>query len=55
MTPELADAFLETLFSNVWKLSNGDLAAEPLIAGYEEYSHICRTTAIDPKELLKEG
>ncbi len=53
MTPELTDAFLETLFSNVWKFSNGDLATEPLIAGYEDYSHICRTTAIDPKELLK--
>ncbi len=53
MTPELTDAFLETLFSNVWKFSNGDLATEPLIAGYEDYSHICRTTAIDSKELLK--
>ena len=53
MTSELADAFLETLFSNVWKFSNGDLATEPLIAGYEDYSHICRTPAIDPKELLK--
>ncbi len=53
MTPELADAFLEKLFSNVWKLSDGDLATEPLIAGFEDYSHICRTTAIDPKELLK--
>jgi len=53
MMPELANAFLETLFSNVWKLRNGDLATEPLIAGYEDYSHICRTTAIDPKDLLK--
>jgi len=53
MNPELADAFLETLFSNVWKLSNGDLATEPLIAGFEDYSHICRTTAIDPKDLMK--
>jgi len=52
MTPELTDAFLETLFSNVWKFSNGDLATEPLIAGFEDYSHICRTTAIDPKEWL---
>ncbi len=52
MTPELTDAFLETLFSNVWKFISGDLAPEPLIAGYEDYSHICRTTAIDPKELL---
>jgi len=53
MTPELADEFLETLFSNVWKFSNGDLATEPLIEGYEDYSHICRTTAFDPKDLLK--
>ena len=53
MTPELTDAFLETLFSNVWKLRNGDLATEPLIEGYDDYSHICRTTAIDPKDLLK--
>jgi len=53
MNPELADAFLETLFSNVWKFSNGDLATEPLIAGYEDYSHICRAREIDPKELLK--
>jgi hypothetical protein len=53
MTPELTEAFLDTLFSNVRKLRAGDLAPEPLIAGYEDYSHICRTTAIDPKELLK--
>lgn len=53
MTPELTDLFLSTLFSNVRKLRSGDLAAEPLIAGYEDYSHICRTTAEDPKELLK--
>ncbi len=53
MNSELTDTFLETLFSNVWKFSNGDLATEPLIAGYEDYSHICRTAAIDPKELLK--
>jgi RecB family exonuclease len=53
MTPELTEAFLETLFSNVRKLRAGDLATEPLIAGYEDYSHICRTEAIDPKELLK--
>jgi ATP-dependent helicase/DNAse subunit B len=52
MTPELVDAFLETLFSNVWKFSNGDLATEPLIAGYEDYSHICRTSAIEPNDLL---
>ena len=54
MNPELTEAFLETLFSNVRKLRAGDLTTEPLIAGYEDYSHICRTDAIDPKELLKE-
>ena len=53
MNPELTETFLETLFSNVRKLRSGDLATEPLIAGYDDYSHICRTTAIDPKELLK--
>jgi len=55
MSPELTDAFLETLFSNVWKLLNGDLATEPLIAGFEDYSHICRTQEIDPKDLLKDS
>jgi RecB family exonuclease len=53
MNPELTEIFLETLFSNVRKLRAGDLATEPLIAGYEDYSHICRTTAVDPKERLK--
>lgn len=54
MTPELTEIFLDTLFSNVRKLRNGNLATEPLIAGFEDYSHICRTDAVDPKELLKE-
>ena len=54
MNPELTEEFLEQLFSNVRKLRAGDLATEPLIAGYEDYSHICRTKAVDPKELLKE-
>ncbi|MFA7256668.1 MAG: PD-(D/E)XK nuclease family protein [Kiritimatiellales bacterium] len=53
ITPKLTEAFLETLFSNVWKLRAGDLATEPLIAHYEDYSHICRTHATDSKELLK--
>jgi RecB family exonuclease len=52
LMPELTKEFLETLFSNINKLREGDLSAEPLIAGYEEYSHICRTRAIDPKEIL---
>lgn len=54
MTPELTEQFLDTLFSNVWKFSNGDLATAPLIKGYEDYSHICRTAATDPKELLNQ-
>ena len=54
MNPALTDLFLDTLFSNVRKLHAGDLATEPLIAHYEDYSHICRTTAIDPKEWLNE-
>ena len=54
MNPALTEAFLEQLFSNVQKLRAGDIATEPLVAGYEDYSHICRTNAIDPKELLKE-
>jgi RecB family exonuclease len=52
LTPELAEEFLNTLFSNVNKLRAGDLSVEPLIAGYEEYSHICRTRAVDPQDLL---
>ncbi|MGE4489688.1 MAG: PD-(D/E)XK nuclease family protein [Kiritimatiellales bacterium] len=55
MTSELNETFLNQLFSNVWKLRSGDLATEPLIAHYDDYSHICRTTAIDPKDLLKEA
>lgn len=54
MTPELADRFLETLFENIRLLRAGDLAAEPLIAHYDDYSHICRTVAIPPEDLLKE-
>ncbi|MBM4152131.1 MAG: PD-(D/E)XK nuclease family protein [Kiritimatiellaceae bacterium] len=52
MHSPLVDSFLDTLFSNVRKLREGDLATEPLIAHFEEYSHICRTSAIDPKELM---
>jgi ATP-dependent helicase/DNAse subunit B len=52
MTPELTKIFMEQLFSNVRKLRMGDLATEPLIAHYDDYSHICRTTAIDPKDIL---
>ncbi|MDD3276100.1 MAG: hypothetical protein PHP93_03505, partial [Kiritimatiellales bacterium] len=53
MTPELTKNFMEQLFSNVQKLRAGDLSTEPLIAHFEDYSHICRTPAIDPKDLLK--
>ncbi|MCC7300751.1 MAG: PD-(D/E)XK nuclease family protein [Verrucomicrobia bacterium] len=50
MTPEITGTFLDQLFSNVSKLRGGDLATEPLIAGYDDYSHICRTVAIDPRD-----
>jgi RecB family exonuclease len=53
MTPELTQTFLDTLFSNVRKLRSGDLATDPLIAGYEDYSCICRTVAVDPNDFLK--
>jgi len=53
LSPELVETFLETLFSNVRKFRSGDLATEPLIAGYEDYSHICRATAMDAEDILK--
>jgi len=48
-----ADGRRQPQIPNVWKIPNGDLAAKPLIAVCEDYSHICRTTAIDPKEMFK--
>ena len=53
LSEKTSGAFLQTLFSNVRKFSSGDLSPDPLIKGYEDYSHICRTEAVDPKELLK--
>ncbi len=53
MNQDLTEKFLETLFTNLKKLTNGDLATDPLIAGFEDYAHICRTTAIDPKDLFQ--
>ena len=56
MTPELTDAFLEELFCNVRKLRAGDLSAAQLIAGgFNDWSAVCRTVAIDPKELVLNG
>jgi len=54
MSPELTEAFLGQLFTNVRQLRAGDLATEPLIAGHDDYSHICRTPAIQPAERLSE-
>lgn len=51
----LAAAFLETLFDNLHRLSEGDLAPEVLIAGYEDWSPICRTLSIDPEDWLKQA
>jgi RecB family exonuclease len=50
---ELSAEFMQTLFANIQKLREGDLATEPLIAGYDDVSHICRTKAIDPKDLIR--
>ncbi len=49
--PELIDGFLETLFMNVQRLKDGDFAVDPLIAGYTDYTSICRTEAVDRKDL----
>jgi len=55
MTPERTEAFLETLFLNVRKLRAGDLAAEPLLAGgFNDWSSVCRTATLDPKELASD-
>jgi hypothetical protein len=54
MTPELTSAFLETLFSNLWKLRSGDLAAEPLIERYALWETVCRTPALSPEDFLKQ-
>jgi ATP-dependent helicase/DNAse subunit B len=52
MNPQLTKAFSDTLFLNMQNLRSGDLSTEPLIAGFEDYSHICRTTALNEKDMF---
>ena len=49
--PGLLDAFLETLFENIRLLKDGDFSVDPLIASYNDYESICRTTAVARDEL----
>ena len=49
--PGLLDEFLETLFQNICRLKEGDFSIDPLIASYNDYESICRTTAVDREEL----
>ena len=49
--PGLLDDFMETLFQNIRRLKDGDLSVDPLIASYNDYESICRTTAVDREEL----
>lgn len=49
--PELLSGFLETLFNNLRKLKDGDFSVDPLIASYNDYESVCRSSAIDRNEL----
>ncbi len=49
--PGLLSDFLMTLFGNIDLLKAGDFAVDPLIASYNDYVSICRTTAVSPDEL----
>jgi ATP-dependent helicase/DNAse subunit B len=49
--PGLLDDFLETLCQNIRRLKAGDFSVDPLIASYNDYESICRTTAVDRDEL----
>ena len=49
--PDLLPVFLETLNKNVQRLKDGDFAVDPLIASYNDYESICRTTAVNREEL----
>ncbi len=49
--PGLLDAFLETLRKNIDLLKEGDFSVDPLIASYNDYESICRTTAVARDDL----
>lgn len=50
--PQLTALFLKNLFINWQKLGSGDLSPKPLIEGFEDYSHICRTPARSERDLF---
>jgi len=49
--PGLLDDFLETLCQNIRRLKDADFSVDPLIASYNDYEAICRTTAVNREEL----
>jgi hypothetical protein len=49
--PGLLNEFTETLFQNICMLKDGDFSVDPLIASYNDYESICRTTAVDRDEV----
>jgi len=49
--PELLAGFLDTLFRNIHLLKEGDFAVDPLIASYNDYESVCRTTAVARDDL----
>ncbi len=49
--PGLVDDFLATLFKNLRLLKEGDFSVDPLIASYNDYESICRSTAIDREDM----
>ncbi|MFA5688877.1 MAG: PD-(D/E)XK nuclease family protein [Kiritimatiellales bacterium] len=53
MLPDISEQFCAKLFENIALIRSGDLSTEPLIQRYEDYSHICRTEASEPKDMLK--
>jgi hypothetical protein len=48
----LLNGFLHTLIKNVQRLKDGDFAVDPLVASYNDYESVCRTTAVDRGELM---
>jgi len=48
---EMVEAFLDTLFSNLRRLKDGDFAVDPLVEAYTDYSSVCRTEAVARDEL----
>jgi hypothetical protein len=47
----LLAAFLETLSRNIRLLKEGDFSVDPLIASYNDYESICRTSAVHREDL----